>query len=696
MFGQYFTHPTSGRPTGLVAFPPRGSVQELGLLTSSPNQFVVLRQRGGDSLAVSRVFPLTGQYHMPVLLHATPPGMLEMAALTPDGDAVAIIRASKSGMREQLKTIEGYADRILFADVDGDGQREILAFGRRMAGIAVLRRDNAGSYVWGATLLPEVTAGDVSIADANGDGVNDVLLLDWLNNRVSIFFSNGGGFLSDPSEFRLAAEPGSLAVARTTEQLLMAVTLPQRQEVLVLSCDLSGRLGFAASVPLRWESEAVAMRDVNGDGRADIVSLGGDAVSVVLAEAGGKFASPITYHGPAHGSPWLLEDLDGDAKADLVFADSEHHEVCVVQHSVPRTTSKGILRYLVGKNPAGIVIDDINGDGFNDIVAANSGSATLSVLAGRGARGFQGQRIVNLPEDPGLVASVAAVRGSPHRFVVAHPALEEFTVLGITADISAQFSVSFPAGLDARILSASTEPRTGWTTFLGRYRNREHHGYSVSLFEQIGDRVFVERGLSERLPPRVVAAAASQSSDSARSLFVVSYERRDRLSRVIAISLDEGRPRGGERVVATLPDSLGRIRWIVAHDLDRDGVNDLLFGTDHLSSQLGIFYGLPDSDEVGPAVWVQSPSPSDDQWVVVYDIDQDGRDDLVLPEADRQTLSIVYGEGFREFSKPESLCPTPDMTAFAVGPLLGTCDIAFTSAKRGTVSIVVEPFRRRR
>jgi Flp pilus assembly secretin CpaC len=149
---------------------------------------------------------------------------------------------------------------------------------------------------------------------------------------------------------------------------------------------------------------AVVTQDLNNDAKPDlaVVNKGSNSVSILLNNDNGNFIVPT-------GSPIQLgtnEQLPSaiasaifratDAThlaqpADLVIANSGSNTVSVLlgSQSFDGTfTEAAGSPFTVGTNPSAVVIADFNGDGNLDFAVANEGDNTISVFAGDALGGF--------------------------------------------------------------------------------------------------------------------------------------------------------------------------------------------------------------------------------------------------------------------------------------------------------------------
>jgi hypothetical protein len=141
---------------------------------------------------------------------------------------------------------------------------------------------------------------------------------------------------------------------------------------------------------------AIAIGDVNGDGKPDLVvaDYDGDAVSVLLGNGDGTFGSPTSYPVGAYPDAVALADLNGDGHLDIVCVSLNLNHL-TLGGTVSVLLGKGdgtfasAVNHVVGKNLASVVLADFNADGHIDIATSDVASGNVAVLLNKGDGTFQ-------------------------------------------------------------------------------------------------------------------------------------------------------------------------------------------------------------------------------------------------------------------------------------------------------------------
>ena len=301
------------------------------------------------------------------------------------------------------------------SDVDGDGRPDAVGFGSTGVMVSLNTKSGMGAAkMW----VPGFGAADGwstryhprTLVDVNGDGRSDVV--GFASDGVYVSTSTGSGFT--PAK-RWAAGFGTVhgwsiehhprALADVNGDGLPDIVGFASDGVYVaLGTGTSFKTakrwtaGFGTVSGWRTDRHPRWVADMNGDGRADIVGIGGNGIQVALSSGTGFAASRVVGNGFSYSSGWrtshhprMLADVDGDGRLDVVGFASDGVYVSKNTGAAFGTMTRWVGGFgtvhgwLVGEHPRALA--DVNGDGKADIVGfANDGTyVSLSTGSRMGA-----------------------------------------------------------------------------------------------------------------------------------------------------------------------------------------------------------------------------------------------------------------------------------------------------------------------
>ena len=241
---------------------------------------------------------------------------------------------------------------------------------------------------------------DMAVGDFNGDGRPDMAVFNGYGDTVSVLLNNGdGGFTktdyavdgpgTDESQFFVADVNGDgrLDLVFASEGSLgnAGVSIMLNEGGGVFATPIEFGTGL-------WNVDSVAVADINGDGKLDLVVSGttdywDNVVSVLLNNGSGGFSSRTDYDLTSDAPESLVAaDLNGDGKPDLaVVCRGVIDSSCLnVFLNKGNGTFTAATAYALGTQPYSMTAADFDGNGTMDLAVANEWDNTVSVLLNTG------------------------------------------------------------------------------------------------------------------------------------------------------------------------------------------------------------------------------------------------------------------------------------------------------------------------
>lgn len=328
------------------------------------------------------------------------PTLVEFAELDGDGHPDLIINAIE-GIVVRPNRGDGVFDdpigihppgglSLVVADFNGDGQADIATADAGSLTILI----NAGGFAFNASepLAVEGMTHDLAAADLDGDGDLDLVARGIDSAHLTRVLNDGTGGFDAPASFDAGASIGGVAIGDVTGDGVPDAVVGLALSASVLPGEGDGLFGPAVALAAISVRDVV-LWDIDEDGDLDIMLFRPTPDALAWFENLGDSVFAMTDGPRLADEPFALKiaDVDRDGAPDVFF-------------DVPRLGAVGVVRLRAdgsfvtpayfpvgstpspGDRPVDIAIADIDMDGDVDVATANEGSDSVSVLRNVGAR----------------------------------------------------------------------------------------------------------------------------------------------------------------------------------------------------------------------------------------------------------------------------------------------------------------------
>ena len=409
--------------------------------------------------------------------------LLNITASTAPGDTTASFAA------QQTFATGTNPWSVTAADVNGDGKPDLIVANLNDSTVSVLLNTTApgattASFAARQTFATGATPVSVTTADVNGDSKPDLIVANSNDATVSVLLNTTAPGATTASfaaqqTFATGTNPYWVTTADVNgdgkPDLIVANYIGNAVSVL-LNTTVPGATtpSFAAQQPFATGTNpfSVTAADVNGDGKPDLIvaNTGDNTVSVLLnttvpGATTPSFAAQQTFATGAAPFSVTAADVNGDGKPDLIVANVGANTVSVLLNTtVPGDTTASFAAqqtFATGTSPRSVTAADVNGDGKPDLIVANSGDDTVSVLLNTTAADLPGT----------LVTS----------------ALSQTYTGGAASGDTAVITLATPVGLPAGTYWVSVQARLDWGSGQWLWANRSTQSNSPAAWQNPGD-----------------------------------------------------------------------------------------------------------------------------------------------------------------------------------------------------------------
>jgi hypothetical protein len=285
------------------------------------------------------------------------------------------------------------ATASVLVDLNADGKADLVYVNSGQNKLSTALGDGGGTFAAARSFDTDKGPSAIATGDFNADGKIDVAITCYDTNLVSLLLGNGDGTFVAQRTFSVGKGPNALvAVDLDGDGKLDVVTAnTESDNVSVLLGNGTGNFAATREYAAGKAPTAIAAADLNADGKLDIVTSNTDSNNLAYLQGGtltpGTLLAAKLYATGTAPSAIAIADVNSDGKLDVVTANSDTNNVAM--HAGRGDGTFAAAKFSpTCEFPIALAVAELTGDGKQDAVVQCAGGKRSQALIGVGDGSF--------------------------------------------------------------------------------------------------------------------------------------------------------------------------------------------------------------------------------------------------------------------------------------------------------------------
>lgn len=289
-------------------------------------------------------------------------------------------------------SLGGSPDGLAIGDINGDGRKDLVVtwYNYTYDGfVSIFNQSASGGFDPVADIPVGHYPDGLALGDLTNDSKLDIAVANWMDGTVGVLIQRPAGWFYNVVPYAVGNGPRGVAIGDLNSDGrddLVTVSYLDNKTVVFYQTNNGQLLEPPTTLDAGYLPVGVAIGDVNDDDLPDIVvsNSKSNSTSIYLQQPDHSLLNRFDVHA-TDAWPWQVAcgDVNNDTRGDFIVSNFYNGSNTV---DVQAVDVSGSLRTLANlktgdsTQPDGVAIGDLNGDGLNDVVVANSRSNTIGVF----------------------------------------------------------------------------------------------------------------------------------------------------------------------------------------------------------------------------------------------------------------------------------------------------------------------------